>query len=50
MIVELGTVKSETKGQNQVTLFRERGTNDHTLCYHPTANQPDAKPSVCWGL
>jgi len=49
MIIEIGSVKKETKGQNIVTLFREKGTAQKTLCYHPTANQPNAKPSVCWG-
>lgn len=53
MIIDLGSVKDETKGQNTPTQFREKGgvtpTGAGTLCYHPTANQPNAKPSACWG-
>lgn len=53
MIIDLGSVKGETKGQNTFTQFRERGGVNSAgapiLCYHPTANQPNAKPSACWG-
>lgn len=48
MLIELGAVKQETKGQSAPTLFRERGTVLGTMCYHPFANQPDAKLSACW--
>jgi len=48
MIIDLGSVKDETKGQNEVTQFREKGTVAGTHCYHETADQPFAKPSACW--